>query len=134
MGFVVPAATVIFTSDTTKEVHLTKTNANGNYALVAVQPSVYSLRVEQQGFKVAERTNVKFLQTIESAWAISDSKSALSSHRARDAGSDSLRILMGSAWSSERDNLGHFGFDHINQFFHCVGTLFEKGDFVGAKL
>ena len=66
MGSVVPAATVTLTNDTTKEVHLTKTNANGNYALVAVQPSVYSLRVEQRGFKVAERTNVKFLQTIVS--------------------------------------------------------------------
>ncbi len=57
-GSVVPGATVTLISDTTKEVHSTRTAANGNYAFVAVQPSVYTLRVEHQGFKAAERTNV----------------------------------------------------------------------------
>ena len=60
-GSVVPAATVTLTSVTTNEVHSTKTNASGAYAFVAVQPSAYILRVEQQGFKIAERTNVNVL-------------------------------------------------------------------------
>jgi hypothetical protein len=60
-GAVVPAATVSLISDTTNEVHSAKTNANGSYAFVAVQPSRYTLKVEQQGFKIAERTNVNVL-------------------------------------------------------------------------
>jgi hypothetical protein len=60
-GSVIPAATVTLTSDTTKEVHSAKTNSNGTYTFVAVQPSTYTLRVEQQGFKSAERTNVNVL-------------------------------------------------------------------------
>jgi hypothetical protein len=60
-GSVVPGATVTLTSDATKEVHSTKTNASGAFTFVAVQPSSYTLRVEQSGFKVAERTNVNVL-------------------------------------------------------------------------
>ncbi|MEP6716555.1 MAG: TonB-dependent receptor plug domain-containing protein, partial [Terriglobia bacterium] len=37
------------------------TNGGGSYSFVAVQPSTYTVRVEMQGFKVAERTNVNVL-------------------------------------------------------------------------
>jgi protocatechuate 3,4-dioxygenase beta subunit len=43
-GAVVPAATVTLISDATNEVHSAKTNANGSYAFVAMQPSRYTLQ------------------------------------------------------------------------------------------
>ncbi len=60
-GSTIPNANVTLTSDTTKEVHTARTNSSGTYTFVAIQPSTYTLRVEQQGFRSAERTNINVL-------------------------------------------------------------------------
>ena len=57
-GQVVPGATVTLSSDKTKQVHSAVTNGTGAFNFIAVQPEVYTLKIEHPGFKAAERTGV----------------------------------------------------------------------------
>ena len=57
-GGVVPGATVTLTSETTKEVHLTKSNAEGLFSFNAVPRDSYRLKAEHSGFKAFERNGI----------------------------------------------------------------------------
>jgi Carboxypeptidase regulatory-like domain len=57
-GQVIVAATVTLSSDKTKEVRTTTTNATGTFSFIAVQPEVYTLKIGSAGFKSYEQTGV----------------------------------------------------------------------------
>src|ERR1039457_6574687 len=57
-GSVVPGATVKLTSETTKQVHETKSNGEGLFSFTAVPRDSYTLKVEHAGFKAFERTGI----------------------------------------------------------------------------
>ena len=57
-GAVIPDATVKLTSETTRQVHETKSNGEGLFSLTAVPRDSYTLKVEHTGFKAFERTGI----------------------------------------------------------------------------
>src|SRR5258708_4278657 len=57
-GNVVVGAKVTLTSEKTGESRNATSNGAGAFSFVAVQPDQYSIRVEQSGFKAAQRTNI----------------------------------------------------------------------------
>jgi hypothetical protein len=57
-GQMVAGAKVTLTSEKTGDIRSTTTNDIGSFSFVAIQPDLYSLRIEQGGFKTAERTGV----------------------------------------------------------------------------
>ena len=58
-GAGVPGAHVTFTNTDTNVRLTTDTNVEGNYTLPYLQPGIYSLRVEHQGFKAFERSPIE---------------------------------------------------------------------------
>jgi Carboxypeptidase regulatory-like domain/TonB-dependent Receptor Plug Domain len=56
-GAVVPGATVTITAEQTKEERSVNTNDEGRFNFAAVQPGVYTIRVERQGFQTLEQRN-----------------------------------------------------------------------------
>src|ERR1035438_1870961 len=58
-GSVVPGATVKLTSETTKDVHETKSSGEGLFSFTAVPRGSYTLKVEHTGFKAFERTGIE---------------------------------------------------------------------------
>jgi hypothetical protein len=57
-GAVVPGATITLTSETTKEVHDTKSNGEGLFSFNAVPRDSYRLKAEHTGFKAFERRGI----------------------------------------------------------------------------
>jgi len=57
-GAVLPGATVTLINERTKEDRKTTTNDDGTYVFSAVSPGIYVVKVEAQGFKTAEQSNV----------------------------------------------------------------------------
>jgi hypothetical protein len=57
-GAVVPKATVTLTNDATKDTRKAQTSDAGIYVFSAVNPGVYTLKVESAGFKTAEQANL----------------------------------------------------------------------------
>jgi hypothetical protein len=57
-GAVLPGATVTLINQGTKEERKATTNEDGGYAFSALTPGTYAVKVESQGFKTAEKTNV----------------------------------------------------------------------------
>ncbi len=62
-GGAIAAATVTLTSDSTKEVHSFTANTIGTFSFAAVQPGVYTLKVEHAGFKSAEQSGIHVAAT-----------------------------------------------------------------------
>lgn len=60
-GAVVTKAKVTATLTTTGAVHVTVTNASGNYTFPDMQPGVYTIAAEVSGFKKIEQNNVNLL-------------------------------------------------------------------------
>jgi hypothetical protein len=58
-GQSVPSATVTVEKQDTREVRTFSTTATGDFAITALQPGPYSLKVEAQGFKGLERTGLQ---------------------------------------------------------------------------
>src|SRR5918912_1681358 len=58
-GAVVSGANVVLLNERTKEERKVVTNDEGGYFFTAVTPDTYTIRVEGQGFKTAQQTNVK---------------------------------------------------------------------------
>ena len=54
-GGVIPGATVTLVSERTGEARSGTTNEEGRFSFAAVQPGVYTVRVEQKGFQTLER-------------------------------------------------------------------------------
>src|SRR3989440_5152278 len=54
-GGVIPGATVTLVSERTGEARSVTTNEEGRFNFAAVQPGVYTVRVEQKGFQTLER-------------------------------------------------------------------------------
>ncbi|HKQ07680.1 MAG TPA: carboxypeptidase regulatory-like domain-containing protein [Blastocatellia bacterium] len=57
-GAVVSGATVIVTSERTKDERKTITNDEGGYVFSALSPDTYTVKVEAQGFKTTEKTGI----------------------------------------------------------------------------
>src|SRR5579884_305919 len=57
-GQVVAGARVTLTNEATRDVRRTASSEIGAFSFVAVPPGAYSLKVEQSGFKAAERTGL----------------------------------------------------------------------------
>ena len=57
-GQMVPGAAVSIRSLNTGETKSATTNDTGAFSFVAVPPETYTLKVERQGFKTFERTNL----------------------------------------------------------------------------
>jgi hypothetical protein len=57
-GQMVPGATVTLRSANTGDTKSTRTNDTGAFSFLAVPPDTYSLKIERQGFKAFERTNL----------------------------------------------------------------------------
>lgn len=57
-GAAVAGATVTVTSTATNSARKVVTNSDGIFAFPSLLPGVYNVRVEQQGFKSAQRTNI----------------------------------------------------------------------------
>src|SRR5690348_15703622 len=57
-GAVITGANVRLTSDLTKDKRDQTTNESGRFNFASVQPGVYSVRIEHQGFETLLRTNV----------------------------------------------------------------------------
>src|SRR3954469_23470939 len=54
-GSIIPGAMVTITSDKTNEVRNVTTNDEGRFSFTAVQPGVYTVKVEREGFQTLER-------------------------------------------------------------------------------
>jgi len=57
-GRAVPGAKITLTSAKTKEIREATTNEVGAFSLVAVQPDMYTLKIENPGFKAVQRTGL----------------------------------------------------------------------------
>ncbi len=57
-GAVVSGATVTVTSERTKEERKANTNDEGGYVFTALTPDTYTVKVEGQGFKTTQQTNI----------------------------------------------------------------------------
>lgn len=60
-GSVVPAVKVTLTNPATNAVREVQTNDSGLYAFPALQPGIYTLKAEKQGFRAIERKNIEVL-------------------------------------------------------------------------
>ncbi|HKC66447.1 MAG TPA: carboxypeptidase-like regulatory domain-containing protein, partial [Pyrinomonadaceae bacterium] len=56
-GSVIPGATVTIISDKTNESRNASTNSEGRFNFASVQPGVYTVKIERDGFQTLERTN-----------------------------------------------------------------------------
>ena len=56
-GSVIPGATVTITSEKTNESRNVTTNSEGRFNFAALQPGVYTVKIEREGFQTLERTN-----------------------------------------------------------------------------
>jgi hypothetical protein len=65
-GAAVPGATVQITSQQTNLTTTTTSNDEGNYSVPSLQPGLYTVKVEKQGFKAAESNTVE-LHTADKA-------------------------------------------------------------------
>jgi hypothetical protein len=54
-GSIIPGATVTIISDKTNEVRNVTTNEEGRFSFTAVQPGLYTVKVEREGFQTLER-------------------------------------------------------------------------------
>ena len=54
-GGIIPGATITLISERTAEARSSTTNEEGRFSFAAVQPGVYTIKVEQQGFQTLER-------------------------------------------------------------------------------
>ena len=65
-GAVLPNATVIVRNRSTATERTTQTDSNGNYQVAALQPGVYSIEVQLQGFKtgLADQVTLEVAKTI----------------------------------------------------------------------
>ena len=57
-GSVIPSATVTLASDKTGQTRSAATNGEGRFNFAALQPGIYSLKIEQQGFQAFEQRNI----------------------------------------------------------------------------
>src|ERR1700750_2440069 len=57
-GAVLPNATVTLTNEKNKDEGKATTNSDGCYAFSALTPGTYSMKIEAQGFKTAEQSNI----------------------------------------------------------------------------
>lgn len=57
-GQVIAGAKVTLTSEKTGETRSATTNETGLFNFVAIQPDEYSVKIEQGGFKAAQRTGI----------------------------------------------------------------------------
>lgn len=129
-GSLVPGANVVLTSDTTKETRAVKTNENGSYSFVAVQPSVYTLRVEQEGFKTAERTNINVLA--DDRVSVADIKLEVGTVRdtvmveehASQVATDNSQIS-GAITSNQLENLTARGRDVVSMLRTIPGVAYQ---------
>jgi len=64
-GAAVPAADITLTNDQTKDQRNSSTNEAGRFSFASVQPGVYTLKIEHQGFEKLLRTKI-FLSANES--------------------------------------------------------------------
>ncbi len=55
---VIPSATVTLASEKTGQTRTAATNSEGRFNFAALQPGVYSLKIEQQGFQAFEQRNI----------------------------------------------------------------------------
>ena len=60
-GSVVPAVKVMLTNPATNAVREVQTNESGLYSFPALQPGIYTLKAEKQGFRAIERKNIEVL-------------------------------------------------------------------------
>ncbi|HET8782352.1 MAG TPA: carboxypeptidase regulatory-like domain-containing protein, partial [Pyrinomonadaceae bacterium] len=57
-GSVIPSATVTLASEKTGQTRTAATNSEGRFNFAALQPGIYSLKIEQQGFQAFEQRNI----------------------------------------------------------------------------
>jgi hypothetical protein len=57
-GSVIPSATVRLASEKTGQTRTAATNSEGRFNFAALQPGIYSLKIEQQGFQAFEQRNI----------------------------------------------------------------------------